>query len=759
MLKRLDGPETGRGDTLHPDRKEPASFDFLDAINFAWRNWKFIAGVAALAVLIGGLYIARQTPLYTATAQLLLDPNKEKAGAQDSMLAGFALDLPAIESQIQVIRSTSLLSRVVRQDHLVTDPEFGAATPVVGSRGLLGPIRAFFSPAPAPAPSAAPAGRDELGRSEPPTLEVAQTVQNVMGAVGVSRNGQSLVLNVSFTSADPAKAVRLANAIADAYVIDKLDARFEAAKRASAWLSDRLVDLRKQLRESEEAVARFRSDNNLIGAGGGNVTLNQDQLGQLNGRRVAARAETADKKARLDLLLQVQAAGGSVADLPDIANAGAIPELRQQENDLMRQAADLLARYSDRHPSVVNIHAQLADLRRSIAREAERLAADVKHDYDMALARQQAIEKTLNEVTGETDLDASKAITLRELERNAAVDKTLFEEFLQRAKVTEEQSTFEARDARVITPAQPPAPQTSPRTMLVLGASLVLGLAAGVGGAFVVELLNPGFTTPRQVEEFLDLPLLASIALMETRDLTNDGVLITMPEYPFVKPLSRFSEAFRSLRSAVQMSDVDNPPKVLLVTSTVPSEGKSTIAMTTAASAARSGLRTLIVEGDLRHPTVSRYFNAADGPGLVDHLVYGAELSSVVLRDEKLQLWVLPAGAKTQNPPDLLGSDRFRALIAELREQYDLILIDSPPLGPVVDALIVSQLVDKTLFVVRWASTPREMVAHSVERLASHRKVAGVVFNYVVHAQAQKYGKYAYSYYYGDRYYKKYYTE
>jgi len=756
MLKRLDSPISAHFDAARSETNESGSFDLRDAINFAWRQWKFVAAVAALVLLIGAFYIARQTPLYTADAQLLLDPHKEKIGNQDVILSEAALDAPSVESQIAVLRSTSLLRRVVGKENLVNDPEFGAG-PAVNGSGLLATIRDFFSRPPAPT-SPTPLDAASADAAEPPSLDVVQTVQNLVGAIGVTRVGQALVLNVSFTSADPAKAARLANAVADAYVVDKLDARFEAAKRASAWLSDRLVELKKQLRESEEAVARFRADNNL-GGGGANPSLSQEQLTQINGRVVAARAETADKKARLDLLEKVQSAGGNTPDLPDISSAGAIQELRKQENELKQQEADLLARYSGRHPSVVNVRAQLADIHRSIAQEADRLVADVKHDYDLALARQKAVEKTLHEVTGETDLDATKAITLRELERNASVNKTLFEDFLQRAKVTEEQSTFEARDARVITPASTPPFPSSPKKLLIMAGSLVVGLLGGVGGAYVIEMLNAGFTTPRQVEELLGLPLLASISRVEARELTSEGGLLAIPEYPIVKPLSRFSESIRSLRSAVQMSDVDHPPKVLLVTSTIPGEGKSMIATTIAASAAQSGARVMLIDGDLRHPSVSRYFKADKSLGLVDYLVGGVDLSSLVLRDDKLQVSILPAGTKTQNPPDLLGSDRFRALIAELREEFDLVVVDSPPIGPVVDPLILAQVADKVVFVVRWASTAREMVAHSIERLSGDRKVAGVVFNQVIDAQAQKYGKYAYSYYYGGRYYKKYYNE
>ncbi|WP_018265250.1 GumC family protein [Methylosinus sp. LW4] len=746
MLKRL---ETQR-EAPAPAEAE-AGFDIHGYVNFVWRQWKLIAGVTALFLLVAAVETARTTPLYTASAQLLLDPHKEKAGGQDAIMTDAALDLPTIESQIAIIKSSALLRRVVEKERLVEDTEFGARTRV-GGGGLLDRLRELLSrnaPQQAPARTVASA----LGGSP----ETVATVENVKQAVAVARAGQAYVINVSFTSADREKAANLANAIADAYVVDKLDARFEAARRASAWLSDRLVELRQQLRESEEAVARFRAENNLTGATPG-ATLNQDQLAQLNGRLVQARAETAEKKARLDMLQKLEARGGGIGQLPDVSS-GASAELRRQASDLSRQEAELLARYNPSHPSVVNLRAQIADVHRAIAAESQRLAANIRNEHELAKARQEAIEKTLREVTGANDLDNTKAITLRELERTAVVNKSLFEDFLQRERVTQEQSTFEARDARIITPALAPVTPTSPKPLQSLLAALVLGLMAGALGAYALEMLNAGFATPREIEDFLALPLLASISRMDHRELSVNGAVVSIPEYPLAKPLSRLSEALRSLRSAIQMSDVDNPPKVLQFTSTIPGEGKSTLAIALAGSAAQSGQKVLVIDGDLRRPSASRYFGADKKLGLVDCLTGAAELHSALVYNETLKLWFLPAGGKTQNPPDLLLSERLRTLVASLREQFDLVVIDTPPMGPVVDPLIISNLVDKVIFIVRWSSTAREMVAHSIERLSGHKKVAGVVFNQVIDSKAQKYGKHAYSYYYGGRYYKKYYAE
>lgn len=752
MLNRLERVRDAGAD-------DGGAFDIRDALNFAWRQWKVIAGVMAFAVLLGAIHVARQTPLYTATAQLFLDPSREKTSTQDLLFTDLMLfDQSAIESQIAIIRSSAMLKRVVEKERLLTDQEFGGAPAPAPATGLLATLRSWISRSAQPAPDKsgeAPAISEAFDASAPATIA---TIEAIKGAVSVQRAGQAYVLNVSFTSSDPNKAARLANAVADAFVVDKLDARFESAKRASAWLSDRLVELRKQLRESEEAVARFRAENNLAQASQGG-TLNQEQLGQLNARLVAARAEAAEKKTRVDILQKIEAKGGNISALPDTMATGAIVDLRKQANEISRQEADLLARYSRNHPSVVNIHAQLADIQRAINAETQRLAANIRNDYELAKARREAIEKTMREATGQADIDNTKAITLRELERNAAVNKSLFEDFLQRARVTQEQSTFEAREARVITPALPPGAPSAPKKMQAMLTALLIGLIAGVGGAYALEMFNAGFTTPREIETMLDLPLLASISRMDARELAVDGAVLSLPQFAIAKPLSRFSEELRTLRNAIQMSDVDHPPKVLQVSSSVPGEGKTTLTLSLASSATFSNLKTLVIDADLRRSFASRYFGVEKSKGLVDYLVGEADLQSVILRDERTKVWVLPAGGKTQNPADLLGSEKLKALIAALREKFDLVIIDTPPTGPVVDSLILSTLVDKVVFVVRWASTARELVSNSVQRLGGHPKVAGVVFSQVIDARMQKYGRYGYAHYYGSRDYKNYYNE
>jgi exopolysaccharide transport family protein len=734
---------------VEASQDEDGQFDLREAVNFAWRQWKFISAIVALAVLVGAVQLMRATPIYTASAQVLLDPRRLKAPGDDAIQDPEILNVVTFDSQMAIVRSTSLLRRVVDREQMVPKEEPAAKADAVDpeAEGVLTKLFSLWH-------SSGSAAADSA--VYPP--KVLQAIQRLRNATQVTRVGNSLIMQVSYLATDPVRAARFANAIADAYIIDKLDARYEAARRSSAWLSDRLAELRKQVSDSEAAVAEFRKDHNLL-QGNANVTLNQQQLNDLNGKLVTARTEMAEKKSRLDLLTSIQNKGGDIVSLlPDLVrDAPIVSQLRGQEAAITQREADLVARYGDRHPLVINVRAEKRDVQNHIAAEIRKLAANVKNDYEIAKARADSLEQSLRQVTGESDLANPDVVKLRELERMAAINKTMFEDFLKRSKVTQEQATFEVRDARIITPALPPASPTYPQKSKVMLISILAGLGIGIVAAFAREKLNSGFTTPRQVEDMLGLPLLTSVSRMDPADVNVNGRPVSLPRYIAEKPLSRYSESLRALRSGIQMTDVDNPPKVVQVTSAVPSEGKTTIALSLAASAAGSGAKVLYIDADLRRPSGSKILGAAQAKGLVDLLVGTATLQEVIQFNEDTRLWALAAGSKTQNPPDLLNSERMKSLIASFRSSFDFVVVDTPPAGPVIDPVVIAQIVDKVVFVVRWASTARELVQTAVQQVGVHRNVAGLVFNQVDDKQAQKYGKYAYSYYYGARHYKSYY--
>jgi succinoglycan biosynthesis transport protein ExoP len=708
-------------DTEPPDR----TIDLRQYLNFVWRNWMLIASVTALGLLMGVINLVRAIPLYTATTQVLLE-QRDKAPGLDAVANDGRIDSYSyVDNQLAILRSDSLLRRVVIKERLAP---------------------------PSPMESqAAPQNKDDPASAEG---AINDGINRLREALAVSRSGQAQVLNIAITWEEPVRAAQLANAVADAYVVDQLDARLESAKRASGWLSDRLIGMRRQLGASEEAVTTFRKEHGLTRSGP-TVALNDQQLGDLNSKLIAARTDAAEKKARVDFLADLAAGKKTLDSLPDSMSASnaVMAALRGKLADASQREADLLARYSSRHPAVVNVEAEKRDIERTIAAETQRMVQTVRNEYALAKARLDAMERSMREATGQGELNNDDAVQLRELERTAAINKSLFEDFLQKAKITDEQSTFRARDVRVIMPAQPGG-QSFPNTRKVLLIGLFAGLGLGIGGALAMERLKAGFTTPREVEEALGIPVLASVRKMNKSQLVKDGKSVPLLFYQMHYPLSPFSEAMRTLRNSIHMSDVDQPPKVIHVTSSRPGEGKTTIAVSLAISAAFAGLKVVLVDADLRHPAASRFFKLQHEKGLVDLLIGAATVDNVLSFHKDLNLMVIPAGSKTLNPPDVLGSDRMKGLISHLRETFDYVVLDTPPVGPVVDPVIVANLADKTVFVVQWASTPRELVETSIQQVSTQKRVAGVVFNSVNQDRAKKYGG---EYYHGKSY-EKYYS-
>lgn len=723
-----------------PAAEEETGIDVHRILDFFARRWLLILMVTGALLALTVVVMMTVTPRYTSTAEILLDSSSRRnLGDNLGGLDGLA-EISMLDNQISIINSLNFLRRVVEKENLVKDPEFGAAP----STSWFKIITGLFSSAP-------PVEAAEQGATSIPN-DVRSSIGKLRNALEVTRVPKTYILQVAVTSIDPARAARLSNAVADAFIVDQLETRFDSARRASDWLTERLQRLRDSLRQSEEAVSKFRADNNLFSIGA--KTLNEQQLSEISAELVQIQTQTAEKLAKYEQAKRLVDEGGNIAAIPDVMRSSVISDLRGRLADVSGREADLVTRYGERHPMVVNVRAERREIDRQISAEINRVIANLKNDYDVAQSRADSMASSVAAASGQTGAESTLTIRLRELERDASANRVLYETFLNQSKLTSEQSEVDIQDARIITPALPSGVPSFPNKPLVLAAGMALGLAFGLGFAVLLDMLNAGFSSPRQVEEITGLPVLASVEWVDLPSATGEGN-VAVVDYLTTKPLSRFSESIRSLRAGVQMSDVDNPPQVIQVTSASPGEGKTSLAISLAVSAASSGKRVVLIDCDLRRPSVSQQFALTEKPGLVELLAQTASSEGILHRDKASGVYVLGSGAKTQNPPDLLGSARMQSLIEQLRQSFDLVVLDAPPIGPVVDASVLAPLVDKVLFVIRWNTTAREFVRHSLDRIPGDRKVCGIAFNMVDLRRTPKYGRYSY---YSSAYYKKYYV-
>lgn len=694
--------------------------------------------------------VLQQTPLYTATAQVLLDRQKMQVTDMATVMSGLPSDSATVDSEVEILRSRSLAERVIGRLDLLEDPEFNSklrepsALRWLSPRVWLSALQDLVSPE-----------TESPGDTARQRAELDAVIGRVLSNLEIAREGATYVINIGFTSENPEKAARIANAFAETYILDQLEAKFDATRQANEWLSRRLAELRQQVQDADRAVEIFRSEQGLESSRG--VTVSEQQLSELNAQLILARTALAEARAKYDRARQIRATGGSIESMADVVQSGTISSLRQKQAELARELANLSSRYGPRHPEVVNAEAQRRDIDIQIGAEISRIIGSLQNNVSVAETRVASLQQSLREIRGETGEDSQAMIQLRELEREAAANRAVYESFLNRFKETSQQQDLQVPDSRVISPATAPLSPSYPRKALALAVALVLSAMLGVGLAFLLEHLDNGLGTGRDVEEALGLPHLVAIPLVPA-EKGPGGKPLKPHEYLVQKPLSAFSESLRSLRSALQLSNVDNPPKVILFTSALPNEGKTTTSVSFARAAAASGLKVALVDCDLRHPSVHKTFGlATPTAGLVELLAERLDPEAVMIEDEKTSLRILPIATGTANPPDLMASSQMHLLIDRLRKDYDLVVLDSAPVLPVSDSRVLSRLADETVFVVRWSDTPKDAAQSGVRELRLYQSnIAGAILVAVDAAKQAKYGYGDGGYYYGK--YRRYYV-
>ncbi|WP_342641108.1 GumC family protein [Rhodoligotrophos ferricapiens] len=730
-------------------RVEDEEIDLREIGRALLRRWRLIVGTIAVGLALVTLYLLVATPLYTASTSILIDTRGKNIVDAEAVLAGISADSAAIDSQVELIKSPTTALRVADKLHLDRDPDFGGGDE--GGSILSSLTGLFASETEAPAPAAA--------QTQGLSSERAALAQAVLGGLSVQRQGRTYVLSIVYTAKTPEKAARIANAFANEYLIDQLEARFQATKLATDWLNDRLTTLRTSVQAAENAVELYKQQNNLVSAGGEDIY--EQQLAQLNQQLVLARAEAAEKKARvesIDLLLQRK---DSVEALQSVLRSDVIGQLRTQQSVIAGREAELTTRYGNRHPQVINIRAQRADIDRQINLEINRIVANIRNDYEVAVTREQSLQKSLDELQNGVERNKAAGIRLRELEREANANRALYEAFLGRFKEVSQQESLQAPEARIIAEAAPPGSPSFPNKSLILAIALVGFAGVGVGLAFLMEYLDDSFKTATQVEEYLKLPTLATVPMISPAQLKGDNRPIPVEKFAVHKPLSTYAEAIRALKMEVLLSNIDQPPRVIMVTSAVPGEGKTTLSSNLASFAAHTGMKVLLMDADLRSPALtSRWLGeeAKKHPGLVEFLVGEVSREQVLLKDPGTNLHFLPASHKVQNTAEVLESAKMRDWLRIARDQYDLVIIDSSPVIPVVDSRVLAKDVDSVLLTIEWDETPRELVQTAIKNLGpSTNKIAGVALNKVNVRKMSSYAPYGYGAAYGKypQYYGK----
>jgi len=562
------------------------------------------------------------------------------------------------------------------------------------------------------------------------------------------------VINITFSSLDPELAARVANDVPEAYIVDKLEARFEATEKANAWLVEQLEDLEAKVLESERAVEIYRDQHDLAPAEGKSIL--DAQLSELNSQLIIARAERAEIEARLQQLQRLLAGGGQgVETSSEVLASTLVQQLRAQEAQALSRQSELSVEYGPKHPRMLQVQAEIAEIRQRVREEVGRIVVALENEVEFARTRVASLEASLREAQGQTSEQNKEAIQLRALQREAAANRALYETFLNRFKETSSTQGMETSDSRIISYAEVPGGPSYPNRRQMLLQYVLVGFLGSCGLVLMLAFLNPGMMSPEQVQRSLGEFTIGLIPITEGKVPPHDYVL--------ERPNSGLVEAINTLKFSLALSDPDHPVKAVQITSSVPEEGKTTLAIAIARVHAASGKKVILVDGDLRRSSIGRKLNLREKhKGLSDLVVApgDADLAEFVLRDEKGKADFMPTGtAKYANATDIFSSHRMESIIDLLKEHYDMIIVDTPPVMAVADARIIGRLVDKTIFVVRWNKTPRKVAKAAIEQLRrAEVDIAGVVLQQV---DLNRYGRMGYGdsgYYYHYGRYGKYYS-
>lgn len=703
------------------------------------RRLRLFVTIAAL-VMIGTIVVTlHATPKYTAAAKVMLDPRKETVTNVQDVLSGLPAGSDVVDTEVEVMKSPQLAARVVDALHLDQDPEFNRALRrPTGLSAVVHGVREMIGAGP---PAAKPN----------PLRQREVIVNAVMAGFTVKRVGLTYVMDVAYQANNPTKAAAIANKFAELYLLEQLEAKFDATRQATNWLNSRLAEMRSQVEADDTAVQQYKIANNLLSASGTNLT--EQEISSYNQTLGQAQAQVAEDQARLNTARAQMAKGSTGDDVGEALDSPVIQRLREQRAEMSAKVADLQTRYGDRHPEMLKTQHQMADIDNQIQAEIKRIISNLQAKAEVSRQRAAAVAGTIGGAKGQLANNNRAMVRLNELQRTADASRALYDNYLTRFKETSNQQGVGQSDARIVGYAVAPVSPSSPKVNLNLALGLLLALGAGAGSVALAELLDPGLATANDVERRLDSFCLGSIPLFAS--VANKSRLEPQ-DYVVQKPLASFSESFRNLRTSISYCRSGEPVQVVAITSALPDEGKTTTAICLARVAALQGSRVLMIDCDLRRHNLDRFVPADTNKGLLQVLNGEATLRDAITIDEASGAHILAIAKGSYTPRDVFGSLAMDRLLALVRSQYDYIVLDTAPILPIADTRVLAPKADVVIFLARWRKTPVHAI-HSALRLlhGSGAYLGGVVLTRVDMKQQPKHGYGDPAYYY-DQYHEYY---
>ena len=683
--------------------------DLSALLGTIWRGKGLIALCFVGAVVLGGYYaFGIATPLYTAKSTVILEAQEQSVAGLESVVGGLSTDSSEVNSELEVLRARGLIGKVVDKLNLVSDPEFNSA---LRDPGTLAVVKGWVQ-------SVLPLG--DTGEIVLENRERDAVVSTLLEKMTVTNVRNSLVFDITVETESPTNSALIADTIADLYILDQIEVKFDKTEQATAWLSDRVAELQIDLESAEEAVAAFSSQTELVSEEA--LRALERQLKDTRDRIEPLMENRAEVASKLEALTEADTREARV----ELANDPQLTRIwgQMQSGDGGEAAFD--ARF-------------------------ERILAQTKVETTRASQQIQSLQDAAKSLSERIESQNQDLIRLQQLTREAEATRLLYEHFLTRLKETSAQQGIQQADSRILSNAVVPINASFPRKPLVLALSGILGVMLGAALVLLRELRNNSFRTADDLERQTGITVMGQVPVIPAR--ARGDVLKYMRD----KPTSAAVEAVRNLRTSLLLSDVDNPPQVIVSTSSVPGEGKTTNSLALAQNLIGMGKKVLLIEGDIRRRTLNEYFKGVPGHGIVSILSEDKTFDDVVFHPEEFDGAILPGDKSKVNAADLFASEKFRSFLTELRQRYDIIIIDTPPVLVVPDARIIAQSADAMLFSVKWDSTSRAQVLESLRLLqTSNIRPTGFVLSQISPKGMKKYGyggQYGAYGAYGSKYY------
>lgn len=694
----------------HSPHAEP--FSLMQLLGALRRRKLPLLACTVLLPLLAAMAIARTTPLYTATGALIYEPSEYKLRELQSILRVGRTTEAVMASQAEILHSLRIAEGVAKRGNLFRNPEFNRALRPPGLwQRTAAQLRDLIGLTPPPMQKAAYGPNQDDARNA--------TLLAVQAALDARTVKYSRVIAVRFTAEDRQVAATAVNNAMDIYIKDQFAAKHKAVDVATAWLEKRAAELRSEVQTGEDRIAAYRAQHGL--AQGMHADVDAERITHLTEALVSAKADLANAETRL------QATRGRSGASLQAAVAPSVARLRAQAEQIAAQLHALQARLGPNHPDAIGLRRQLSVAQRAVAAETGRVAAAAQADLRATKERVAELQRDLRASEQEADRHRQEEIPLNTMLRDVEASRLQLQNVLDRIQQTAQQAAIETAEAHEISQALPPTSPSFPRVVPLMVAALASGLLLGILLVYWLELADSTLHSSEDARAALALPCFALLPEINRRRL---GAL-QINELPARRPIGPFSEQLRALRAALRF-DLDRP-RVVAITATRAGEGKTTVALALGHAAARGGQRTLVVECDLRRPAFARVMQAKPAShGLADCLRGKAQPADVIQHEMQSGLDIIEAGRTGTDVPDLFLSGAMAGILAQLREEYDLILLDSPPAQPFTEARIIAGLADATLLCVRWRATPRSVLRHAVERLEdAHANVVGTVLTRV----------------------------